>query len=66
MQRLQTPEAKAIGAFIDTLPEEDRIYLLDMVYRVAGVEPPPPPIRHRPPPENVIPLTLVRRASSHS
>lgn len=57
------PESLAVARFMDTLPDETRLYLLEMVYRVAGVEPPPPPQRHRQPPGNVLRLTSVRSAS---
>lgn len=53
----------AVARFMDTLPEETRIYLHQMVYRVAGIDPPPPPKTHRLPPRNVIHLVNVRRAS---
>lgn len=61
MRTLKTAEARAAALFIDTLPDETRAYLLDMIYRVAGVEPPPPPLEHeRPSGEKVIRLTEVR------
>jgi hypothetical protein len=57
------PESLAAARFMDTLPDETRLYLLEMVYRVAGVEPPPPPQRSRKPPGNVLSFTSVRSAS---
>jgi hypothetical protein len=60
MRTLKTAEGRAAGVFIDTLDAETRAYLLDMIYRVAGVEPPTPPIeRPLPESEKVIRLTDV-------
>lgn len=60
MRTIKTAEARAAALFMDTLPEETRAYLLDMVYRVAGVEPPAPPSKREPPSsEKVIRLTDV-------
>jgi hypothetical protein len=60
MRQIKTAEARAAALFIDRLPDETRAYLLDMIYRVAGVDPPPPPSeRERPHNENVIRLSDV-------
>lgn len=60
MRQIKTAEAKAAALFIDTLPDETRAYLLDMIYRVAGVDPPPPPNeRERPHNEKVIRLSDI-------
>lgn len=60
MRTVRSAEARAAALFMDTLPEETRAYLLDMIYRVAGVEPPTPLVVCPPPSsEKVIRLTNV-------
>jgi hypothetical protein len=61
MRTLRTPEARSAALFIDSQPEDVRLYLLEMIYRVAGVEPPTPPkTTQRPPPDNVISIVSSR------
>lgn len=62
MRTLRTPEARSAAHFIDSQPEDVRLYLLEMIYRVAGVEPPPTPPKttQRPPAGNVIPIDIAR------
>lgn len=61
MRTLRTPEARSAANFIDSQPEDVRLYLLEMIYRVAGVEPPTPPkTTQRPPHGNVISLVSSR------
>jgi hypothetical protein len=62
MRTLRTPEARSAALFIDSQPEAVRLYLLEMIYRVAGVEPPTPPKTTQRPPSsgNVISIVSAR------
>lgn len=39
MPEPRTVEAKDVAALLDRLPSDERAYLADMVFRVAGVSP---------------------------